>query len=427
MRNKLSSGCCLVLLLLLWSGFIYSNDSNDSNDSRDSKDFKELNIALNYNGSYTENIFLNASAVSDYVSHLNANIDYLVKRFNFFLYAEAGIYADNPDFNSFEVEPGIEWLFSLKNRDSLYINAGYRILNYKDLYADFNFNGPRLQVGVKLFRKSSTILKAGYRFEARNYSTYESFDYFNHSVFLEIKRFFRSQTTLNIEARFNYRHYPHIADDYDFGDDYNYFQQHRYQGNHKGQGPGSGSGPGSGGGNGNGNGPGYAEGPSQTQFTSSSLSIPNINGLFRISQAIGTQLGISGEVQARWNFKGLEDAESLIKNAYILYPFHDNELWNGFRLGLGLKAVVGKAFSLEGNVSYFDKRYPGVFIMDELGEVVEPPLEREDSLILASLRLSRNFKSFDLFADVTYRDNDSNDSYFLYNMITISAGIGFYF
>ncbi len=78
-------------------------------------------------------------------------------------------------------------------------------------------------------------------------------------------------------------------------------------------------------------------------------------------------------------------------------------------------------------IGYHDKGYRGIFIRDEEGNVVEPSLQREDTTRTYYLHLSRKFGKFDVFASLSYHDNDSNDDYFLYKMMTATAGLGFRF
>jgi hypothetical protein len=161
------------------------------------------------------------------------------------------------------------------------------------------------------------------------------------------------------------------------------------------------------------------------------MSVPNFYGLLGINQGIGTRLGINGELELRENLSEFDhnSAETLIKNAYILYPLNDDYLWDGTRLTLQFKMVLFNrlAVSVEGRVSYFNKNYPGVFIMDEQGNPIQPAVERNDFLLLYMLRISKKIRKLELFTDFFYRYNDSNDDYFFYKMLTISAGMGYYF
>lgn len=371
---------------------------------------REPNMGISYYGSYSDNIFLNASKVKDYISQLQADLSVSLKRFNVYLDASADIFVDNPEFNSFNIEPGIEYLHPLKGRNALYLDLSYTILNYKDLYTDFNTSGPLIQAGIKLYTSPRTLLKAGARFQSRNYANFESFDFSNYNAFVEFNHFLKSQTNLRLQTGFNYRYYPHILASYDFGDNYNYYKN---RGSY-----------------------GKAKGPRQNQppvqnLQYNTMSVPNFYGLVGINQGIGTRLGINGELEVRKNSQDFDhsSAETLIKNAYFLYPLNDDYLWDGVRLTLQLNMVLFNRLgvSVEGRVSYFNKNYPGVYIMDEEGNPIEPAVERNDSLLLYMLKISKKTRKFELFTDFFYRYNDSNDDYFFYKMLTISVGIGYYF
>jgi hypothetical protein len=371
---------------------------------------RELNFGASYYGSYSDNIFMNASKMKDYISQLQADLFVSLKRFNFYLDASVDIFVDNPEFNSFNIEPGIEYLHPLKGRNALYLDFSYTILNYKDLYTDFNTSGPLIQAGIKLYTSPKTLLKAVARFQSRNYANFESFDFSNYNTFVEFNQFFKSQTNLRLQTGFNYRYYPHIIASYDFGNNYNYYNNRGSHGKGKGH---------------------MQHRPPLPNPRYNTMSVPNVYGLLGINQGIGTRLGITGELEIRENLRGFDhnSAETLIKNAYILYPFNDDYLWDGTRLTLQLKMVLFNrlAVSVEGRVSYFNKNYPGIYIMDEEGNPIEPAVERSDSLLLYMMRISKKIGKLEVFTDFFYRYNDSNDDYFFYKMLTISAGIGYYF
>ena len=143
---------------------------------------RELNFGVSYYGSYSDNIFMNASKVKDYISQFQADLLVTLKRFNFYLDASTDIFVDNPEFNSFNVEPGIEYLHPLKGRNALYLDLSYTILNQKDLYTDFNTSGPLIQAGLKLYTSPRTLIKAGARFQSKNYANFESFDFSSYDI-----------------------------------------------------------------------------------------------------------------------------------------------------------------------------------------------------------------------------------------------------
>jgi hypothetical protein len=374
---------------------------------------KNLTIGTSYNGYYSDNIFMNASAVTDYVSQLQAELNFSMKKLSLYLDASADIYNENGEFNAFQIEPGVEFIQYLKGRSAIYLTLGYMVLDYKELFSDFNYSGPRVQANLKLHTSSRSILKAGYLFEYRNYPNYESFDFFNHKAFVEFNRFFKSQTTLRVQTGFNFRYYPHIVQNFDFGDDYNYYDNTKSQGKWKHKVQGSGSGP---------NNP-----PGTDGYEYESMGVPNVYGLLHVTQSVGTRVGITAEAEIRKNFRGLDDADALLKNSYIIYPYNDDYLWDGLRLSLALKTALFSDVALEGMVAYYDKNYRGVYVMDEDGSVVEPAAERKDSLLLYKMKISKKFGKLDVFGNISYRQNTSADDYFLYNMLTISAGIGYYF
>ncbi|MCP4156614.1 MAG: hypothetical protein GY757_53360 [bacterium] len=373
---------------------------------------KNLNIAVDYNGNYSTNIFMNATAISDYVSQFHSGLNYSLKEFNFYLDATAGFYTGNSRFNSTHLEPGIEYLHTLKHRNSLFIGFSYPILKYKAMYTDFNYDGPLFHTYIKIYTSSQTILKGGYLFESRNYSDFKSFDFRNHTAFVELQRFFKSQTRLYLNVGLNYRLYPHVVGNFNFEEDYNYYA-HSERGGYNGMGRNGGPG---GGGGGNGWRPRYI-----------TINIPNLNGSLKITQAIGPHIGLSAEVQMKHNFRDLENADTLIKNAYVVYPHNDDYLWEGSKLSFGLKTVLFQSLAVESQLAYYWKDYPGIFILDERGNPLPSGQQRDDSLLHLSLELSKNLEKFEASAILSYKNNHSNDNYFHYKITTLSLGLSYHF
>ncbi len=348
---------------------------------------EEFNVGVELNSYYTSNIFLNSTAIEDYVSVISAEINYTKDTVNVYLDADVNLFMENPDFNSFSVEPGIEYLKYLKGRNYLYINLGYSFLNYSEFFTDFNYSGPFAQVGLKYYLSATMLLKTGYNFQYRDYLNFPSFDFQNHTLFIELNKFFRSQTTIRIQSGLNYRHYPHVATlETDFTGNIFYNDE-----------------------------------------ITNPMNVPNFYSLLRVSQGIGTRIGLFAEFEIRKNFRGLEHGETLINNSYVIYPYNDNYLWDGNKFTMGIRFIPFAEISVTGKYSYFQKNYPGIMVMDEEGIVIEPATERNDILSKYSFSISKKFRNIDLYFNSVFRYNRSEDSFFDYNMLILSAAIRYYF
>ncbi len=353
---------------------------------------------------FSSNIFHNASKIQDFVTALGAEFSYAGNHLNLFTGVSATLFVDNPAFNSLEFQGGLEWIQPLKNRNLVYLSLSYSRLDHRELYTDFNYSGPQLTAHLKLYLSPILLLKGGYSFDYRRYENFPSFDFFNHTLFCEISRFFPSQTTLRLSAAINARTYPHIEAEPDPTD------------NTTDQRAGFGR-----------SGFGQHAPSNQTSPASQSMSVPNISLLAGLAQGLGTRFGISGEIEYRINFRGLEDAETLISHAYTLYPYNDQYLWDGLRMSLTLKSILGHEWALEGSLSRLEKGYPGIFVMDEAGTVLLPLAERSDTRLEAALNLSKRFKKWQIGAGFTYHDNRSNDLFFTYEALSVHAGLGITF
>ncbi len=343
---------------------------------------KDINIGINFNGYSSSNILMNSTEIDDFISSISLDLNFSKENFNFYLEGLSNMYKNNSEFNSFKLEPGFEYLKYLKGRNYLYLNLSYQVLNYKEYFTDFNYNGPIMQLGAKFYLKPTLLFKAGYNFQFRNYVNFSSFDFTNHTFFMELNKFYSSQTTIRVQSGINYRTYQHIK---------NFDEENNETG------------------------------------VINSFSVPNMYAMFRLSKGFGAKVGIFAEVELRKNFSGLTDAETLIQNSYVVYPYNDNYLWDGNRFSFSLKFIPFHEIAVSGTLSYYNKKYPGIFVMGEDGLVSEPEIERKDSQLQLGIKITKRINKLDLYLNSTIKDNTSNDQYFNYKSFALSIGIGYYF
>ena len=347
----------------------------------------EINFGAGVNTYYSDNIFFNSTAIADFVNVFSADINYTSKHYNLYFDGDFSMFAENSEFNSYRIEPGIELLKYLKGRNYIYFNLSYPVLVYSDYYTDFNYNGPSAEFGFKYYLSSSLLFKSGYNLELRTYPNFSSFDFSNHTLFIELNKFFSSQTTIRLQTGLNYRFYRHIAKII----------------------------------------PGSDWAMNQNKGSVNSMSVPNISGILRVSQGIGPKFGLYVEGELRKNYRGLDEAEILINNSYIIYPYNDNYLWDGSRITFGVRFIPFAEIAVSGNIAILNKGYPGIYVMNEEGIVVEPETEREDKLFLLNISISKKFRKLNTFISFAFRNNNSSDFFFDYQMLTLSAGIRYYF
>jgi len=381
---------------------------------------RSLDLQMDYTGQYTDNLFLNSDKVTDFISRFNWYLSYGINQFRLSVEASADFYADAGDYNSFYLSPAVDFHHRFGRRNGLFISLGYIVQNYKDLYTDFNYSGPRLGAGVVLYTGKSAVVTGGYIFELRDHHNFQSFDFFNHNVYAKWNLFWRSQTNLRLESGFNYRIYPHIRQAFDFGADYHYYTNTGNHGTHGNQGDGNSHGN---------HGGGVGMNPGMTPDVFNRISIPGVYGKVRVSQSVGARWSFAAESEVRKNFSGLNfsDAESLIRNAYARVPLNDDFLWDGLKLEGEVKGVLFRNLSLRGTAAYFWKNYRDIYIMDNDGSIANPVTERNDDLLLCRLYVSLKLRRVFLKLDLAYRDNRSNDAYFHFSQWTVSGGVGYRF
>ena len=99
----------------------------------------EFNTGVEINSYYSDNIFMNSTAVEDLAMNFSADFNLTLNNVNLYFEGDFLLFADNSDFNSNRIHPGIEILKYLKGRNYVYLDLGYSVLKYRDYSGDQQF------------------------------------------------------------------------------------------------------------------------------------------------------------------------------------------------------------------------------------------------------------------------------------------------
>lgn len=361
---------------------------------------------LDYN--YSSNVFWNVNQVADHSVSPGVDLDWRLDGLSFFLSADGRFYNENTYLNSALAVGGFSWVKVLSPRTSLFVSPDFTLTRHDDDLSFLDTDVPGLSLGVKQVLSGRLFGRLGVSARYSDYTDEDSYDRARLAAFVELSAFFPSQTTLRVTAGLNYLRFPHVA----------VYEE-----------PADGAPSGSSG-NGQPNGRGGPSRPvtpadSGTTASSVVLAIPQPYVIARVAQGIGFTTGVYAEFMLRRNQDALQGLQALAASEWALEQTDDDFFWEGERLSVGLKteAVLGLEIAID--VSQVKKHYKGIEALDLDGLPIQPWATREDTLSQASLRMSKRLRRADLSAAVTYRRNDSNDLYFQYDFLTISAGVQF--
>jgi hypothetical protein len=360
---------------------------------------------LDYN--YSSNIFWNVNQVADHSFSPGLDLDWRLGDLDLFISADGRFYHENSYMNSARVAGGFSLVKVVSSRTSFFVSPDVTITRSDKDLSFLDTNIPGITLGIKQVLSGRLFGRLGLSARYSDYINEDSYDRARLAAFLDLSAFFPSQTTLRLTAGLNYLRFPHVAVYEDPAD-----------------------GTSSGGGNGQMNGRGGSIRPlaptdSGAAPSSVVLAIPQPYVVARVAQGIGFTTGVYAEVMLRRNLDALEGIQAIAASEWALEQTDDDFFWEGERLSIGLKteAVLGLEIALD--LSRIQKRYRGIEALDLDGLPVQPLATREDTLSQASLRIAKRIRRTGLSAAVSYRRNGSNDLYFRYDFLTITAGVQF--
>lgn len=362
-----------------------------------------LSPYLDYN--YSSNVFWNVNQVADHEFSPGLELGFSSGDLELFLTADGRFYQENNGLNAILLAGGVNWIKVFSPRMSLFVSPDFMLARYSGDLAFLDTHAPGLVLGLKQVLSKRLSGRLGLSARYTDYLREDSYDRARLGLFAELSAFLPSQTTLRLASGMSYLRFPHIAlgDAADGGDP-------------PGAGPGDPRG-------GHYRPPGPAAGASGSSAVILRISQPY--AVARIAQGLGYKTGVFAELMLRRNLNPLQGIQALAASEWALEQTDDDFFWEGSRLWLGMKteAVLGLDIALD--LFLVRKTYGGIEALDLDGVPVQPLATRADTLAQAALRVRKRFGRLDLSAAAAFRRNRSNDLYFRYDFLTISAGMQF--
>ncbi len=381
-----------------------------------------LTLSPYFDFSFSDNIFWDRSRVGDTILSPGVSLDLSANSWNFFLNADGRIYQKNDYLNSALVSGGATFIKVFSSRTSLFVSPEFSLTRYGGSISFLNTATPGIAIGLKHALSDQVSGRLGVGLRYSDYLNEDSYDRYRLAAFLELNAFFRTQSSVRLTLGMNYQLFPHIAIQVAAPAAFPAALA-------GGLDPGSGTGssyhrgvpaPGQ---PGPGSIPPVAEPQVDGTATVIDLSIPQPYATIRIAQGIGYKTGFVAEFMVRKSLAPLEGIQAIAASEWALEQTDEDFFWEGGRLSLGIKTEALLGLEISVDLSFFKKEYPGIVALDLDGVTIQPPSYRSDTLAHANVRMAKRLRSLILFVRGGYRKNHSNDLYFQYDFLTISAGM----
>jgi|YNPBryunderm2012_1023409.scaffolds.fasta_scaffold00005_23 hypothetical protein len=338
--------------------------------------------------------------------------------------------------SSFSGKLGADILAPAGSRSAFYFALEGEAVLFRSLYDYFNHSTIRFLANFKSYLTPSTIFRLDSESRLNNYK-YAIFDYFSESLTMSINNFFKTRTTIMVEASYGYKLYFHPGiitansseETYIGGLTKSELSSLAFSSIKGGKAltpPPFQGGPGAGTGNPSDN---YMRGgwysirgvPYQPVYYtgSRSLQIFSVSGL--LAQGLGENLGLSLSASRQWYLKGENPFSSSDEYFMVENPTYDRFAWEGYSLRAKLSAVITARLTGEIQYDYFSRQFPGIISLNLEGNSLG--ITRKDIRHQFSTRLQLDLARVSFFLNYSYLKNSSNDPWFSWDGNVFSVGL----
>ena len=365
----------------------------------------QLTLGL-FQGS-TNNLFQTAYPEGDQITNLSFSYNRDFRPVSFFADGAYSYLHQNPRISYYSQDLGVDIVHPLNEKTAFYAAVKAGATFYRPDYQDFNYFSVGLLGAVKSYLSGSSILKASYTFDYKNYKD-RIFDFTSHLVNLSLDRYFESRTTIKAEANWGFKVFlhpflpvvsepvePELPEDSHFG----------YGGGH-GQGGGQ---------------MGWRDGISKPGEISQGQGIQVISASGLVAQGIGDSIGLRVSGLRQWTVSGENPFVSISEFYMVENPTYDVFSWNGYVISGQLTFEAPWNTQLKLGYTGFRKEFPGIEAMNLEGETLA--LLRQDKRNQWEARLEKNFSAFSLYLNYSYVNNHSNDPLFEWQGHFLSVGV----
>ncbi len=370
--------------------------------------------------SYDDNAFRIYDAKTDYVTHVAGYFarNFPGQRWQGRLYYEGqfNIFAHFSDRNFLYQKAGLALAHSLSKKKTfifLGLNGQHRL--NRATYNYYDLNEISAYVNLKHYLASGTILQFGYRARRRAYAQISSFSYFENFLFARITYSLPTHTTVVFESHYGQKHY--LQGISNPGAVHTGFYDHDY-----GHQPG---------------GMGHMRdsrwNPGGTTSVVSQPGVSQWAGSLRLAQSISPNTGVHLEGLLRRN---LRDAVRYLAGQVAGYAnedelFDDPYGYESEEAEIGLTQLLPWQMTVEMTANVQWKDYVNRPALDLAGNPLPSSALRKDRLAYARLTFSKSIalrnemQSLEIFGQLSFFDNQSNDAF--YNYTRRLFVMGFYY
>lgn len=370
-----------VPLILLFANFL-------------SADTLSLSLVQNM----TDNLFQNRYSEADQVSNMSFTLDKSFSNFSLFASGEYSYLFQNSHVTYYSLDLGMDYLHALGDRTALYVSLSGSGTFYKEDYRDYNYANINVFTALKSYVSQTSVLKSNYSFMYRKYKA-SLFDYWSHSLFLSIDKYFQSRTTLKGELNWGYKYFihPYEEGNIDVEPGRPAFQ--------KGMGMGK-------------NFSGNAPLPRSMESGGAGIQIASLSAL--LAQGLGNKIGLNIRATGQWVISGQNPFDSVYEFYLVENPSYDRFSWEGYEIGSQLTVLMPWTVNLKIGYTYTDKMFTGIESYSLEGEPLG--ITREDRRKRIDVNLEKDFASISVFLSYAFVDNRSNDPFFDWNGHFFSIG-----
>jgi len=382
----------------------------------------------------TTNIFQTYQPVSDWLTAGNLSFGgdssslslYGGLDFNY-LYKYSGL-------SSIGGQLGIDYLIPVGSKSAFYLAAEGQGVLFKDLYNNFNHAGLKLIASFKSYLTPATVLRLESQSIYRSYKL-GIFDYFSEMVNLSLDHYFKTRTTVKVEASYGYKYFYHpgeialieeettpVATISSSTSVHSRSSINQAAGFFVAQQGGPGGGHGHPADN-------YKQGgsyslrgiPYQTVYYTDQRSIQMVTVSGLLAQGLGDRVGLSLGGMKQWNLKGENPFSASDEYYSVENPTSDLFSWQGTGLKVKLTASLTDRLQAEIQYDYLNREFPGLESLDLEG--VSLGVIREDRRHQLSTLVQLDLARVSFFVSYSYISNASNDPWFDWSGNFISGGL----
>ncbi|MDD8030650.1 MAG: hypothetical protein PHQ25_01455 [Acidobacteriota bacterium] len=329
---------------------------------------------------------------------------------------------------------GVDYLIPAGSKSAFYLAVEGQGVLFRDLYNNFNHAGLKLIASFKSYLTPAMVLRLESRSEYRRYKL-GIFDYISEMANLSLDHYFKTRTTLKVEASYGYKYFYHpgeivivdvgvtpLAAISSSASVQSLSSVNQSSGIFIAQQGGPGGGHGDPADN-------YKKGgnyslrgvPYQTVYytESRSIQILSISGL--LAQGLGDKVGLSLGGMKQWNLKGENPFSSSDEYYGVENPTSDLFSWQGYSLKAKLTASLTDRLQADIQYNYLNREFPG---LESLGlEGLSLGVIREDRRHQLSALVQLDLARISFFVSYSYINNASNDPWFDWSGNFISGGL----